>query len=81
MSETAGEAATNPNKLEAHYANYFEIGFNLHELVLNFGQFYESNETPTMHTRIVTSPSYAKTLLELLENVLAEHQRKFKTLV
>jgi hypothetical protein len=80
VADIGEEAPANLKSLEAHYANYFEIGFNLHELVMDFGQFYEPNATPTLHTRIVTSPAYATALLELLGNVLAELNRKFKTL-
>ncbi len=45
------------------------------EVVLVFGQFYEGNLQPQLHTRIVTSPAYAKTLLELLRDSLRHTKR------
>lgn len=78
MVDVSGDDVPNPRSLEAHYANYFEIGVNKHELVMDFGQLYPPQEAPTMHTRIVTSPNYAKELLDLLGRVIAEHQCKYK---
>ncbi len=62
---------------EARFANYFNIGHNAFEVILEFGQFYEGNRRPILHTRVVTSPAYAKQLLQLLSNSLEEHERAF----
>ncbi|MBI2188668.1 MAG: hypothetical protein HYU37_16335 [Acidobacteria bacterium] len=51
---------------DGKYANYFDIGVNAHELVIDFGQFYGRGGQPTVHTRIVTTPAYARELLGLL---------------
>lgn len=40
----------------ARYANYFEIGHNAAEFVLDFGQAYSPAKERRLHTRIVTSP-------------------------
>jgi hypothetical protein len=74
-----GETPPVSKSREAKYANYFEIGFNEFELVMDFGQLYSPGTSPALHTRIITSPTYAATLLDLLRNVLAEHRRKFGT--
>lgn len=61
--------------LAARYANYFEIGHNAAEFILDFGQAYSSSEERQMHTRIVTSPLYAKALLRLLEQAVERHEQ------
>ncbi len=62
---------------EGRYANYFNVGHNAFEVVLDFGQFYEGNTQPQMHTRIVTSPAYAKTFLALLRSSIARYEETF----
>lgn len=59
----------------ARYANYFEIGHNAAEFILDFGQAYSSSEERQMHTRIVTSPAYAIGLLRLLEKAVLRHEQ------
>jgi hypothetical protein len=48
------------------YANYFDVGVNTNELVIDFGQCYGRGDLPTVHTRIVTTPVYGRELLSLL---------------
>jgi Protein of unknown function (DUF3467) len=62
---------------EARYANHFHIGFNAFEVILQFGQFYEGNSQPVMHTTIITSPAYAQRFLQLLSGSLAEYKESF----
>lgn len=61
----------------ARYANYFEIGHNPAEFILDFGQAYSSSEERQMHTRIVTSPLYAKALFRLLEKAVDRHEQMY----
>jgi Protein of unknown function (DUF3467) len=65
------------DEAEARYANYFNVGHNAFEVVLVFGQFYEGNLQPQLHTRLVTSPAYAKTLLDLLHDSLQRYEETF----
>jgi len=65
------------NTLEGRYANYFEVGYNAFEFIFDFGQFYAAGEQPKIHTRIVTSPVYAKAFLETLGNTLDQYERGF----
>lgn len=60
-------------RLEARYANFFEVGFNDVEFILTFGQQYESGE-PLVHTRIVMSPTYVQDFLELVSRTLADYR-------
>jgi hypothetical protein len=61
---------------EGRYANHFNVGFNAFEVILQFGQSYEGTQT-MMHTRIVTSPAYADTLLQLLTQAMEQYKRSF----
>jgi Protein of unknown function (DUF3467) len=62
------------DSIEGKYANYFQIGHNAIEFIVEFGQLYSDENFPLLHTRIITSPSYAKNLLKLLTEALAEHE-------
>jgi hypothetical protein len=56
--------------LEGKYANFLKVGQNAVEFILEFGQLYQPEETPRMHTRIVTSPVYAREFLRTLQIAL-----------
>jgi hypothetical protein len=64
------------DELEGRYSNTFRIGYNAYEFVLDFGQIHPPGRE-RMHTRIVTSPSSAKDLSELLQDSLGEHEQKY----
>jgi hypothetical protein len=63
--------------LEGRYANYFKTGYNAFEFLLDFGQSYNGGERAQFHTRIITSPIYAKTLLDLLQNSIDLYEQAF----
>jgi hypothetical protein len=63
--------------LEGKYSNYFEIGHNAFEFLLDFGQKYSGGAQERIHSRIIMGPSYAKELLNLLEKSIDEHERAF----
>ena len=73
--EPAG--SSNPDKLEAKYANYFQIGQNAIEFIIEFGQLYSDEAAPLLHTRVITNPAYAKNLLILLQEALEKHEYQF----
>jgi Protein of unknown function (DUF3467) len=66
-----------PEKLEAKYANYFQIGQNAIDFIFEFGQLYVNGGGPLPHTRIITSPVCAKHLLIVLEQALEKHEQQF----
>lgn len=68
------------NRLEGRYANYFKVGHNAFEFVLDFGQSFAENQESKLHTRIVTSPIYAKAFLETLQESIEEYEKKFEDL-
>jgi hypothetical protein len=66
---------------EARYANYFKAGYNAFEFLLDFGQYYAEDEGARLHTRIITSPIYAKTLLEFLRDCIERYELDFGPIV
>ena len=60
---------------EGRYSNYFNVGFNSFEFILDFGQAYQDGAREVLHTRIVTGPAYAKALARLLTDSLAAYER------
>ena len=65
------------NPSEGRYVNYFKIGHNAFELIIDCGQCYADNEEPQLHTRIVTTPAYGKALLETLRDSLDEYEKTY----
>jgi len=63
--------------LEGRYANYFKVGHNAIEFLFDFGQFYPENREAQLHTRIITSPTYAKALLEIIRESLDRYEQTF----
>jgi len=63
--------------LEGRYANYFEVGHNEFEFVIDFGQFYQNEKDIQMHTRIITSPAYLRALLEVLSKSNEEYEQTY----
>ena len=62
---------------EGRYVNYFKVGHNAFEFLLDFGQFYPESDKAQLHTRIITSPTYAKALLEILRESLDRYEQTF----
>jgi len=64
-------------RLEGKYANYFEVGYNAFEVLIDFGQLYVDGSNKQLHTRVVTSPPYAKELLRLLSETIRQYEEGF----
>lgn len=60
---------------EGRYANYFEVGHNAFEFLMDFGQCYSEAPEAGLHTRIVTSPVYAKALLGVLQRAVSQYEQ------
>jgi hypothetical protein len=65
---------------EVRYVNYFNVGYNAFEVVVEFGQSYEDQVEPLWLTRMVTTPAYAKRLLLLLDDSLHGYEQRFGTI-
>jgi Protein of unknown function (DUF3467) len=63
--------------LEGRYANYFKVGHNAFELIIDCGQCYAEDQEPQLHTRIITSPAYGKALCKTLQDSLAEYEKTY----
>ena len=70
----------NEIQLEGRYANNFKIGHNAFEFVLEFGQFYVEEKKVHLHTRIITSPVYAKALLKTLKESIDRYEQTIGTI-
>ena len=62
------------NKLEGQYANYFKVGHNAYEFVVDFGQYYPGTEETELYTRIITSPIYAKAFYKTLKDSIEQFE-------
>jgi Protein of unknown function (DUF3467) len=74
LPETHGQ--THEERIEGRYANYFVVGHNACEFVLDFGQSYMDKQ-PQVHSRIVTGPFYAKELLKVLTRSIEQYESEF----
>jgi len=74
-------AAVKKENLQGRYANYFKVGHNAFEFVIDLGQYYGDDDNLQMHTRIVTSPVYAKRLLTTLQAAIVQHEAQFGRIV
>ena len=59
------------------YANYFKVGHNAFEVVLEFGERFSDANGAQLHTRIVTNPIYAQALLATLHDSLRQYEELF----
>jgi hypothetical protein len=65
------------SQLDAKYSNYFMVGHNAFEFLLDFGNSYPENEKAHFHTRVITSPYCAKALLALFREAIDQYERTF----
>jgi hypothetical protein len=70
-------ASCESQKFEGRYANYFKIGYNAFEFVIDFGQSYSENDQTELCARIVTGPVYAKTLLSILQSAIDCYEQNY----
>ena len=65
----------------ASYVNYFELGQNPFEFLIDLGQYHpgvtDGAGSIGIHTRLVLTPPYAKMLSDLLLRSVQEHEREY----
>jgi hypothetical protein len=61
------------------YANAFRVGFNVFEVVIEFGEQFSEVGEARMHTRVVTNPICARGLVDALQDALARHGSAFSS--
>ena len=59
------------SKLDGLYSNFFKVGHN----AFDFGQFYFGIEGAELDTRVISSPVYAKALLEILHEFVEQYEK------
>lgn len=59
------------------YPNYFKIGHNNFEFVLDIDQLSPESEEAELYTRVITNPKYAKALLETLKESIEQYEQEF----
>jgi hypothetical protein len=65
------------------YANYFKVGFNAYEFIIDFCQYYPENDSDSetekaeLCERFITSPAYAKSLVNVLSKSINEYEAVF----
>ena len=77
MGPPASPRLENPRRRRAPlaaYANYFEVGHNAFEFLIDFGQYQPEADAVTMHSRMATGPVHAKLLAGLLSDAVARFE-------
>ena len=59
---------------QAQYTNYFQVGHNALEFMVDLGQYDPDNAVCRLHTRVVTGPVYAKVLADLLQDSIRSYE-------
>ena len=59
---------------EGKYSNFFKVGHNAYEIVLEFGQLYQGEDAPRVHSRVITSPAYVRELIAMLLRTLQDYE-------
>jgi len=65
-TETNGKSDGRKNSPLACYANYFEVGHNAFEFLIDAGQIEPSTGEVVFHSRLAIGPAHAKLLSQLL---------------
>jgi Protein of unknown function (DUF3467) len=61
---------------EARYVNYFEVGHNALEFIVDLGQYHPEQIAVQLQMRVVTAPVYAKLLSRMLMEAIERHERE-----
>jgi len=58
----------------ARYSNYFEVGYNSYEFLIDFGQYQPEVSEVVLHTRIVAGPALTKVLHDMVRDAIAKYE-------
>lgn len=59
------------------YANQFEVGFSRDEVLLRMAQAYQGEDARARGAQVVMTPAYAKALLQLLTEAMAQYESAY----
>lgn len=62
---------------EGRYANHLAVGYNGFEFIMDFGQIFEDEIEPPIHTRIITNPEHFQAFVEIMRLSLEQFEQKF----
>jgi hypothetical protein len=77
------KSSSKNDNFRGKYANYFKVGFNAYEFIIDFCQYYPENdcdsetEKAELCERFITSPAYAKSLMNVLMKSIKEYEDTF----
>ena len=71
------ESGISREALQGRYTNYCSVGQNAMEFVIDFGERYGEQDTPLLHTRIVTTPVYMQAIVAALQEAVEIYERRF----
>lgn len=74
---TARNGDCGDERLVGRYANYLKIGRNAFEFLFDFGQSHRNERAPQFHTRIITSPVYAKAFLHAFRDAVESYEHDY----
>ncbi len=79
MPGRVGGSSEHANTPSAKYANYFKVGYNAFEFLIDFAQDEGGGggTDPESHTRIITNPKSARALLDLLRQSIEQYDRRY----
>jgi len=60
--------------VEGRSSNHFELAFTEYEFLMDFGQAYGDPDEALVHTRIIMTPRSAKTLLQMLKEMVVKYE-------
>ena len=66
LKNSKGRAFRHSKKIKGKYSNYFKVGHNAFEFILDFGQYSPENEEPEVCARVIISPGCVKELFIIL---------------
>ena len=68
-------AAKRERKIDHLYANYFKVGYNAFEFIIDCGQQYSDNNDIEFLARIITNPVIAKDLVAVLRESIDQYEQ------
>jgi hypothetical protein len=73
----ASDDPTRSRALIAGYANYFEVGHNAFEFLIDFGQIDPQSGDVNINSRVAVGPTHAKLFSRLLQGAVAQFEVQF----
>jgi hypothetical protein len=60
----------------ALYTNYLQAAASAREIVIEFGMYHNGEETPRIHTSLITHPAYLEEFLKVMMEALNDYRAK-----